>query len=119
MDINRTSTRARKKNHHYGGYRQIALILVKYRLGEFIRLLGLDHYLPFNWTPTINPWRKEVYSVSQRTRMALEEAGTTFIKMGQILSTRTDVLPSDFIHELTKLQDSLTPLPLGNGRGCD
>ena len=112
MDINRTSTRAHKGNHHYGRYRQIALILVKYRLGEFIRILGLDHYLPFSWTPPGNPWRKEIYSVSQRTRMALEEAGTTFIKMGQILSTRTDVLPSDFIQELTKLQDSLTPLPL-------
>jgi ubiquinone biosynthesis protein len=74
-------------------------------------MLGLEHYLPFNWVPR-NPWQKEVYSRSQRTRMALEEAGTTFVKMGQILSTRSDVLPSDFIQELTKLQDSLMPLPL-------
>ena len=112
MGINRRSTGAHKSNHHYGRYRQLAMILVKYRLGEFVRILGLEHYLPFNWTPPGNPWRKEIYSVSQRTRMALEEAGTTFVKMGQILSTRTDVLPSDFIQELTKLQDSLTPLPL-------
>ena len=96
MGINRRSTVAHKSNHHYGRYRQLAMILVKYRLGEFVRILGLEHYLPFSWTPPGNPWRKEVYSVSQRTRMALEEAGTTFVKMGQILSTRTDVLPSDF-----------------------
>lgn len=55
MDINRMSTRAHKGNHHYGRYRQIALILVKYRLGGFIRILGLDHYLPFSWTPPGNP----------------------------------------------------------------
>jgi ubiquinone biosynthesis protein len=112
MEKNRTTARGRKTNRHFGRYRQLALILVKYRLGEFVHILGLDHYLPFSWTPPGNPWHKEVYSVSQRTRMALEEAGTTFIKMGQILSTRTDVMPADFILELTKLQDSLTPLPL-------
>ena len=112
MMNNRTTTKGHREAKHFGRYRQIALILVKYRLGEFIKTLGLEHYLPFTWTPNMKPWRKEVYSRSQRTRMALEEAGTTFIKIGQILSTRSDVLPSDFVQELTKLQDSLTPLPL-------
>ena len=77
-----------------------------------MRTIGLERFLPFPWMPTGNPWRKEVYTRSQRTRMALEELGTTFVKVGQILSTRSDVLPSDFVQELTKLQDSLTPLPL-------
>ncbi len=112
MEISDTATRKHKNSRHFARYRQLAMILLKYRLGEFIRIMGLEHYLPFSWTPPVNPWKKEVYSVSQRTRMALEEAGTTFVKMGQILSTRTDVLPSDFIMELTKLQDSLTPLPV-------
>lgn len=44
--------------------------------------------------------------------MALEELGTTFVKMGQILSTRTDILPSDYAQEFVKLQSSLKPLPL-------
>jgi ubiquinone biosynthesis protein len=44
--------------------------------------------------------------------MALEELGTTFVKMGQILSTRTDILPSDYTQELSKLQNSLEPLHL-------
>ena len=111
MGMSKTAVQGRKEPRHFSRYRQLAGILIKYRLGEFVQMLGLERYVPFNWMPG-NPWRKEVYSRSQRTRMAIEEAGTTFIKMGQILSTRSDVLPSDFILELTKLQDSLTPLPL-------
>ena len=110
MEMNGTASKGRNDSRHFSRYRELAGILIKYRLGEFVQMLGLEHYLPFNWVPS-NPWRKEIYSRSQRTRMALEEAGTTFVKMGQILSTRSDVLPSDYIQELTKLQDSLTPLP--------
>jgi ubiquinone biosynthesis protein len=62
--------------------------------------------------PPGNPWRKEVSTRSERTRQALEELGTTFIKVGQILSTRTDILPSDYSLELSKLQSCLPPLPL-------
>jgi ubiquinone biosynthesis protein len=44
-------------------------------------------------------------------RLALEELGTTFIKLGQILSTRADLLPPEYLAELTKLQDSAAPVP--------
>jgi ubiquinone biosynthesis protein len=44
-------------------------------------------------------------------RLALEELGTTFIKLGQILSTRADLLPPEYLAELTKLQDSAPPVP--------
>jgi ubiquinone biosynthesis protein len=43
--------------------------------------------------------------------LALEELGTTFIKLGQILSTRADLLPPEYLAELTKLQDSAPPVP--------
>jgi ubiquinone biosynthesis protein len=43
-------------------------------------------------------------------RLALEELGTTFIKLGQILSTRADLLPPDYLAELTKLQDAASPV---------
>ena len=43
-------------------------------------------------------------------RLALEELGTTFIKLGQILSTRADLLPPEYLAELTKLQDSAPPV---------
>jgi ubiquinone biosynthesis protein len=46
-----------------------------------------------------------------RLRMALEELGPTFIKLGQILSTRADLLPADIVRELAHLQDSVRPAP--------
>ncbi len=82
MEINRATTRRQKETRHFARYRQIAAILIKYRLGEFVQMLGLEHYLPFSWIPPGNPWRKEVYSVSQRTRMALEEAGNDLCENG-------------------------------------
>ncbi len=112
MTGSRTTEKPRGRARHFGRYRQIASVLIKYRLRELMRTIGLERFLPFPWMPSGNPWRKEVYTRSQRTRMALEELGTTFVKVGQILSTRSDVLPSDFVQELTKLQDSLTPLPV-------
>lgn len=44
-------------------------------------------------------------------RLALEELGATFVKLGQILSTRADLLPPEYLAELSKLQDSATPVP--------
>ncbi len=46
-----------------------------------------------------------------RLRLAFEELGTTFIKLGQVLSTRQDLLPPAYIAELAKLQDAIPPLP--------
>ena len=95
---------------HLGRYREIASVLIKHRLRDFIQMFGLERFLPFHILPPSLPWGKDGYTRSERTRMALEELGTTFIKVGQILSTRTDIMPSDFVQELVKLQNSLTPL---------
>lgn len=113
MTHNSSTQQSRRDARHFGRYREIATVLFKYRLDELIRTLGLGRFLPLRWMPPDFPWHKKVYNTSQRTRMALEELGTTFVKVGQILSTRNDVLPSDFVQELTKLQDSLKPLPPG------
>ena len=50
------------------------------------------------------------HDVAVRLRMALEELGPTFIKIGQLLSTRVDLLPENFVKELSKLQDSVAPV---------
>src|SRR5580692_695371 len=50
-------------------------------------------------------------SQSKRLRLALEELGTTFIKLGQMLSTRPDLLPPEYIAELSKLQDHAPTVP--------
>jgi len=106
------TTPVRSRSRHWDRYRQITMVLVKHRLGELIRTLGLEKFLPLRFMPPGNPWRKEIYSKSERTRMAMEELGTTFVKVGQILSTRTDIFPSDFSQELSKLQSCLPPLPV-------
>ena len=47
----------------------------------------------------------------EEVRLALEELGPTFVKLGQVLSTRSDLLPPEYIAELTKLQDAAPPVP--------
>lgn len=100
------------KERHFARYKQIALVLMKYRLGDLVQTFGLEKFVSFRWIPTTDPWRKQTYSKPARTRMALEELGTSFVKVGQILSTRTDLLPREFTLELAKLQSSLQPQPL-------
>jgi ubiquinone biosynthesis protein len=51
-------------------------------------------------------------SAARRFRRMLEDLGPTFVKLGQVLSTRADLLPSEFVAELRLLQDSVTPIPL-------
>jgi ubiquinone biosynthesis protein len=106
-----TTPPVKNDTRHFGRYREITSILFKYRMGELIHTLDLERFMPLRWVPPGNPWHKEEFTRSQRTRMALEELGTTFVKMGQILASRGDIVPSDVVHELAKLHDSLTPLP--------
>lgn len=56
------------------------------------------------------------YTRAQRIRMAIEELGPTFIKLGQILSTRYDVLPPDIVKELSQLQDKVTEFELNDAK---
>jgi ubiquinone biosynthesis protein len=107
----RTNRQAGSKSH-FSRYRQIALILIKYRLKKPLEILGLSQYLPLHWMPPGLPWQKVSYNKPENMRMALEELGTTFVKVGQILSTRPDLIPQDYVTELIKLQDSLKQLPV-------
>ena len=93
-------------------YRQIADILVKYGFGIAVEEL----------TPGIWRWRfyqrlfPETRPVYERIRLAIEELGPTFIKFGQIASTRTEILPPELIAELQKLQDRVAPVPFSQVR---
>jgi ubiquinone biosynthesis protein len=82
--------------------RQIADVLVRYEMGQLLEVFGLERFVSLE--------RRLLGRGAARTRpeslrMALEELGPTFIKLGQVLSTRADLLPADFQAELAKLQD--------------
>ena len=93
-------------------YRRILTVFAQHGFGSLLEQWGLDRYL---LTP-VKVFRRrdadlEHYTPAQHFRMAIEELGPTFIKIGQILSTRPDLLPPDFIEELSKLQDAAPPIP--------
>ncbi len=90
-------------------YRHILAVLFKYGFGDLVELLRIEQYIEVG-LQLISKNRRhriEKHTRAERVRMAFEELGPTYIKLGQILSTRPDLIPSDFIHELSKLQDNV------------
>jgi ubiquinone biosynthesis protein len=87
--------------------KEIVKILLKYRFDQILE----NTDLPAAWLTRFVPPVHEKLSLWRRIRMAMEELGPTFIKIGQVLSTRPDILPMELILELESLQDQITPLP--------
>ena len=90
---------------------QIQRVLVRHRLDEIITATHL--FRPFRFAFLLSPatWfrRERPASRGERLRLALEELGPIFMKFGQMLSTRRDLLPRDIADELEKLQDRVPP----------
>jgi ubiquinone biosynthesis protein len=110
--FNNKTQQKNKAPSHFDRYLQIAKVLGKYRLEKVLQYVGIRNYKFVGWALRGNPFRKMSYSEPERMRMAIEELGTTFVKLGQILSTRADLLPPEFTKELSKLQSALKPLPV-------
>jgi len=96
---------------HIQRYRQILTVLFKYGFGDLVDTLKIEQYLEIGLQMISRKRREKMETLTraERVRMAMEELGPSFIKMGQILSTRPDLLPVEFILELEKLQDHVPP----------
>jgi ubiquinone biosynthesis protein len=92
---------------------QIQRALVRHRLDDFVRATHL--YRPIRLLRLASPWtwfqRSAGATRGERLRLALQELGPIFVKFGQALSTRRDLLPADIADELVKLQDRVPPFP--------
>src|SRR5690554_1004939 len=92
---------------------RILRVVIRYRLDDLLFALPLPGYLrilqwllPWRWLP-----RGKTLPRGEALRLALEDLGPVFIKFGQILSTRRDLLPPDIADEMAKLQDQVPPFP--------
>lgn len=90
----------------------INFVFVRHGLDQIV--LSIPWFAPVRFLAYFNPWnwfRSEDQSRGVRLRKSLEELGPIFVKFGQMLSTRRDLLPDDIADELAKLQDQVPPFP--------
>jgi ubiquinone biosynthesis protein len=94
---------------HLNRYRQILGVLFKYGFGDLIETLRIEQYIEIGLQMISRKRRDRLEKLTraERIRMALEELGPTYIKLGQVLSTRPDLVTVDFINEFSKLQDKV------------
>jgi ubiquinone biosynthesis protein len=92
---------------------QIQRVLLKHGLDDFVRATHLYRPLRFVFFLSPGVWfeRRRLVSRGERIRLALEELGPIFVKFGQAVSTRRDLLPPDIADELVRLQDRVPPFP--------
>jgi ubiquinone biosynthesis protein len=89
--------------------RQIAGVLARHGFGELLQRTGLSAQLGVGKRPDDESQR--AIGIGERIRLVLTELGPSFVKLGQIVSTRPDLIPAEIIDELKKLQDDVPPVP--------
>lgn len=94
----------------------IASVLARHGFNEFLdRLKARYHGLPRRRFIRESSERRAL-SAPERLRLAFEELGATFIKLGQVLSSRPDIIPPEYIQELSKLQDDVPEFPFDDAK---
>jgi ubiquinone biosynthesis protein len=88
------------------------MILTRHGLGYLVGMLGLEPLVPFHKGWFKHPRRDHPYTRPEHVRLALSDLGPTFIKLGQMISTRTDLVSPAYQVELVKLQDAAPVIPL-------
>src|SRR4051812_3256060 len=101
------SLRPMSTTRSIGRLSEIAQVMVRHGFGYFLEAHKLTDLLPGRTATTTN----DVSARGQHLREVLDELGPTFVKFGQLLSTRPDIVPPDIIAELRGLQDDVRPFP--------
>ncbi len=99
---------------HVRRYGEIAAVLVKYGFDDVVQEIGLDRLIERSLNRVGQSARApdfEHLKREERVRRALEELGPTFVKMGQVLSTRADLIPPEWAEEFRKLQNDVPRVP--------
>ena len=89
--------------------RQITSVFAKHGFVDLVDRMNLSKFLPSRIKAFAES--QADLSTAERLRLSFEELGPTFVKLGQLLSTRPDLLPENYVEEFTKLQDNVLPLP--------
>jgi ubiquinone biosynthesis protein len=87
-------------------YKDVALLLMKYGRSDLVKQAGLEDHLELDETTLA-----ETSPKAEELAADLEKLGPTFIKLGQLLSTRADLLPAPYLEALARLQDQIEPFP--------
>lgn len=99
--------------------REVAGVVVKFGFGDLLARTGLEGLAERGRNLLRFGRRREAFvglRTEERVRLALEELGPTFIKLGQILATRPDLVPLSWVEELRRLQDDVAPFPADEAR---
>jgi ubiquinone biosynthesis protein len=90
---------------------EIAAVFVKYGFGDIVDQIRMQRYV--RWGRRVLLRQRNLSEAhetrARRFRRALEDLGPTFVKFGQVMSTRADLIPADVIEELSRLQEHVRP----------
>lgn len=107
MSLLSSATQAGRVVKNVGRMREIISAMTRFGFGELVNRIGFARYASRKESRD----GVEKRALPERLRMLFEVLGPTFIKIGQILSGRPDLIPADFVKEFQKLQDKVHPLP--------